>query len=315
MQLDAYNALRDRCALIELEGRGLILVKGEDRARFLHAMTTTGIQNLTETEGGIALFLSDKGRILAEALVLCRDEDLLVDTEPETRELLMEHLDRFIIMDDVELEDVSAEYAVFGVEGPQAAGLLEGLGVPLPAQEYAHTVWDGILVAKYSYTGGAGYRLYAPVAMREELRAKLLAAGAQACDLSTAEAVRLEFGRPRHGVDFSDQHLVHEAQLMSRVTPNKGCYIGQEIIERVKSRGNVNRLLVRVLVDAHEAPSSDTPVMAGEKEAGVVKSAAYSPALGRGVAFALLRAEFVKPESVFRVNEAEATLAGAGRLG
>ena len=315
MQLDAYNALRDRCAVIELEGRGLILAKGDDRARFLHAMTTTAIENLTEGEGGHALFLSDKGRILAEALVLCREDDLLVDTEPGARDLLMEHLDRFIIMDDVELEDVSASYAVLSIEGPSDAELLESLGVPLPAQEYAHTVWGEIRAAKYSYTGGAGYRLYLPVALKEELRAKLLAAGALACDLSTADAVRLEFGRPLHGVDFSDQNLVHEAQLISRVTPNKGCYIGQEIVERVKSRGNVNRLLVRVVVDAREAPSADTPVMAGEKEAGTVKSAAYSPALGKSLAFALVRAEFVKPESEFRVNEAEATLAGSGQLG
>lgn len=315
MKLDSYNALRDRCAVIELEGRGLILAKDDDRARFLHAMTTTAVQGLADGEGSVALFLNDKGRILAEALVLCREEDLLIDTEPATLEPLMEHLDRFIVMDDVELEDVSGSHCVFGVEGPQAAGLLEGLGATLPERDYGHAVWSEFRVAKVSYTGGAGYRLYAPIAKREELRAKLHAAGAVDCDLATADAVRLEFGRPRHGVDFTDQHLVHEAQLMGHVTPNKGCYIGQEIIERVRSRGNVNRLLVRLVADTAEAPSTDAPVMVGEKEAGTVKSAAYSPALGKSIAFALIRAEYVKPETAFRVNGAEGSLAGAGRLG
>lgn len=315
MNLDAYNALRDECAVIELEGRGLISVKGDDRARFLHAMTTAGIQGLAEGAGILALFLSDKGRILAEALVLSRDEDLFVDTEPGTRELLLEHLDRFIIMDDVELEDDSAAYCVFGVEGPRAATLLEGLGARLPEQDHAYTVWGEAIVAKYSYSGGPGYRIYAPAAAKDEWLAKLSAAGAVICDLSTADAVRLEYGRPRHGVDFSDQNLVHEAQLMSRVTPNKGCYIGQEIIERVRSRGNVNKLLVRVVAETAEAPLPNTPVMVDEKEAGAVKSAAFSPALGKSLVFAMIRAEFVKPDAGFRVNEAEGSLAGAGRLG
>jgi aminomethyltransferase len=151
--------------------------------------------------------------------------------------------------------------------------------------------------------------------MKEELLAKLRAAGAIECELATADAVRLEYGRPRHGVEFSDQHLVHEAQLLSHISFTKGCYLGQEIVERVRSRGNVNRLLVRVVADTSEAPSADSPVMVGEKEAGAVKSAAYSPAIGKSIAFALVRAEFVKPETTFRVNEAEATLAASGRLG
>lgn len=315
MNLDSYNALRDRCAVIELKGRGLILVKDEDRVRLLHAMTTNAVKGLAAGEGNIALLLNEKGRILAEVLVLCREEDLLVDTEPDTRETVMEHLDRYIIMDDVELEDVSAEYCVFGVEGPQAAALLEGMGAALPVRDFAHTVWGDALVAKYSYTGGPGYRIYAAVARQEELLETLRAAGAIECDLATADAVRLEYGRPRHGVEFSDQHLVHEAQLLGHISFTKGCYLGQEIIERVRSRGNVNRLLVRVVADTIESPLVDTPVMVGEKEAGAVKSAAYSPALGKSIAYALVRAEFVKPETAFRVNEAEATLAASGRLG
>lgn len=315
MNLDSYNALRDRCAVIELKDRGLILVKDEDRVRLLHAMTTNAVKGLAAGEGNIALLLNEKGRILAEVLVLCREEDLLVDTEPGTRETVMEHLDRYIIMDDVELEDVSEDHCVFGVEGPQAAALLDGLGVTLPELDFAHTAWGDTLVARYSYTGGPGYRIYAPLAMKEELLAKLRAAGAIECDLATADAVRLEYGRPRHGVEFSDQHLVHEAQLLSHISFTKGCYLGQEIVERVRSRGNVNRLLVRVVADTSEAPSADSQVMVGEKEAGAVKSAAYSPAIGKSIAFALVRTEFVKPETTFRVNEAEATLAASGRLG
>lgn len=314
MNLPAYEALRERTAILDLSGRGLIIVKDEDRARLLHAMTTNVIEGLAPGTGNIALFLNDKGRILAELLVLCRENDFLLDTEPATRHLVFEHLDHYIIMDVVELEDVSDSHCVLGVEGPGAATLLVGLGAVLPEDDFAHAVWGDAIVARFSYTGGPGYRIYAPIGARTAILTRLTEAGAVECDLETADAVRLEFGRPRHGVEFSDQHLVQEAQLLSHISFSKGCYLGQEIVERVRSRGNVNRLLVRLLVDSTEAPSAESPVYVGEKEAGKVMSTAYSPALGKSIAYVLARAEHLKPETEFTVAGALANLAPAGRL-
>ena len=314
MNLPAYEALRERTAILDLSGRGLIIVKDEDRARLLHAMTTNVIEGLAPGTGNIALFLNDKGRILAELLVLCRDNDFLLDTEPATRQLVYDHLDHYIIMDVVELEDVSDSHCVLGVEGPGAATLLVGLGAVLPEDDFAHAAWGDAIVARFSYTGGPGYRIYAPIGARTAILTRLTQAGAVECDLKTADAVRLEFGRPRHGVEFSDQHLVQEAQLLSHISFSKGCYLGQEIVERVRSRGNVNRLLVRLLVDSTEAPSAESPVYVGEKEAGKVMSTAYSPALGKSIAYVLARAEHLKPETEFTVAGALANLAPAGRL-
>jgi tRNA-modifying protein YgfZ len=314
MDLNAYQALRERAAILDLTGRGLTLVKDEDRTRLLHAMSTNVIEGLPPGAGNVALFLNDKGRILAELLVLCRQDDYLVDTEPATRQLVGEHLDHYIIMDVVELEDVSDAHCVFGVEGPGAAAVLASLGAPVPDAEFAHVAWEDCLVARIAYTGGPGYRVYAPIAMRAELQDRFVQAGAPPCDLATADAVRLEFGRPRHGVEFSDAHLVHEAQLLSHVSFTKGCYLGQEIVERVRSRGNVNRLLTRLVVETADAPAPDTAVMVGDKEAGRVLSAAYSPALGKSIAFALLRAEFIKPETEFVVDGTSARVAAPGRL-
>lgn len=314
MNLPAYEALRERTAILDLSGRGLIIVKDEDRARLLHAMTTNVIEGLAPGTGNIALFLNDKGRILAELLVLCRDNDFLLDTEPATRQLVYDHLDHYIIMDVVELEDVSDSHCVLGVEGPGAATLLVGLGAVLPEDDFAHAAWGDAIVARFSYTGGPGYRIYAPIGARTAILTRLTQAGAVECDLKTADAVRLEFGRPRHGVEFSDQHLVQEAQLLSHISFSKGCYLGQEIVERVRSRGNVNRLLVRLLVDSTEAPSAESPVYVGEKEAGKVMSTAYSPALGKSIAYVLARVEHLKPETEFTVAGALANLAPAGRL-
>lgn len=314
MDLNAYQALRERAAILDLTGRGLIAVKDEDRTRLLHAMTTNAIEGLPPGAGTIALFLNDKGRILAEVVVLCRENDYLVDTEAATRQLVYEHLDHYIIMDVVELEDLSDSHCVLGMEGPGAAAMLASLGAPVPEADFAHASWGECLVARIAYTGGPGYRVYAPVTMREELVVRLAQTSATPCDLATADAVRLEFGRPRHGVEFSDAHLVHEAQLLSHVSFTKGCYLGQEIVERVRSRGNVNRLLTRLVMDSDQTPALDSPVTVADKEAGRVLSAAYSPALGKTIAFTLLRAEFIKPETEFVVDGTSARVAAPGGL-
>ncbi|MCW5966776.1 MAG: folate-binding protein YgfZ [Bryobacterales bacterium] len=314
MHLDAYEALRNRAALIPLDGRGLIRVSDEDRMRLLHAMCTNAIEQLKPGEGTKALFLNDKGRILAEISVLCRHDDLLLDTEAATRQAAYDHLDHYIIMDVVELEDLSDTWHALAVEGPAAAELLSAMGANLPEAEFAHREWDGALLAKVSYTGSPGYRLYVPAEFAGTWRERLAATGLANCDMATAEVVRLEYGRTRHGVEYGPQHLVHEAQLLDHVSFSKGCYLGQEIVERVRSRGNVNRLLVRLVVDTTEVPSLETPVMAGGAEGGKVLSAALSPALGKVIAWALLRAEHVHAGLGLAIGGASASLAPAGRL-
>src|ERR1700761_8079487 len=134
-QMIGYDALRDRAAWLDLSARGKIKLTGEDRARLLHAMTTNHIQQLTLGTGCYAFFLNDKGRVIADANVLCRPEYFLLDVEPESREPLYQHLDRFIIADDVTLEDMTEATATIAVEGPQAAEVLERAGAPVPEAE------------------------------------------------------------------------------------------------------------------------------------------------------------------------------------
>src|SRR5579872_6071699 len=116
--MTGYQALRERAAFVNLSARGEIKITGEDRARLLHAMSTNHIQELTPGTGTYAFFLNDKGRILADANILCRPDHFLLDVEPEARQALYQHLDRFIIADDVALEDATASTAAFALEGP-----------------------------------------------------------------------------------------------------------------------------------------------------------------------------------------------------
>ncbi len=313
-QISSYEALRTRAAVLDLTGRGLIRVSDEDRARLLHAMSTNDIASLTPGAGTQALFLNDKGRILAEFAAYCRTDDFLLDTEAATRQLVYEHLDHFIIMDVVELEDVSDLHCVLGVEGPAAAEVLRSMGAPLPEAAYAHVAWDGAMLARCSYTGSPGYRIYAPAERKDAWLARLQDAGLPVADAETAEIARLEWGRPRHGMDYTAQHLVQEAQLLDHISFSKGCYLGQEIVERVRSRGLVNRLLVRLVADTQEVPAAQAEVLMGEAPSGKVMHAAYSPALGKCVVWALLRREHVQEETNLTIHGEPARIALPGLL-
>src|SRR5271163_3755056 len=147
-EMTGYDALRNRAAWLDLSSRGKIQLIGEDRARLLHAMSTNHIQQLTPGTGCYAFFLNDKGRILADANVLALADQFLLDVEPEARETLYQHLDRYIIADDVTLEDQTAATATIALEGPDAAEVLRRAGAPVPEQDYASAPWGEWLVAR-----------------------------------------------------------------------------------------------------------------------------------------------------------------------
>jgi folate-binding protein YgfZ len=280
-----YEALRKHAAWIDLSARGKIKLTGEDRARLLHAMTTNHIQQLTPGTGCYAFFLNDKGRVLADANILCRPDYFLLDVEPETREPLYQHLDRFIIADDVTLEDITDATATIAVEGPEAAGVLGRAGAPVPEEEYSSVDWGDSVVARVNSTGSPGFFIFAPIADKSALIARLEAAGAEPADAEAARVVRIEHGKPRYGEDISERFLAQEANQPHALHFSKGCYLGQEIVERVRSRGQIHRVLKPLVLDLTEPPAPGTKL----EDASEITSAAYSPALGKVVALAYVR--------------------------
>lgn len=285
--MTGYDALRNRAGWLDLSAHGKIKLTGEDRARLLHAMTTNHIQQLTPGTGCYAFFLNDKGRILADANVLCRPEYFLLDVEPEVRESLYQHLDRFIIADDVTLEDVTDATATIAVEGPQAAEVMERADAPVPEADYATIEWGESLVARLNSTGSPGFFIFAPAAEEAALISRLEGAGAEYADAGAARVVRLEHGKARYGEDISERFLAQEANQPQAMHFNKGCYLGQEIVERVRSRGQIHRVLKRLVLEIQEPPAPGTKL----EDASEITSAAYSPALGKVVALAYARTD------------------------
>ena len=284
-----YQALREGAAWLDLSARGRLRATGEDRARWLHAMLSNRVQQLQPGQGCYAFLLNAQGRILADLNLLCCGSSFLLDTEPETRRSSFEHLDRHIIADDVILEDVTEQTTALGLEGPLAEGVLRALGAPVPIADYSHAEWPLGLVACLSSTGAPGFALIAPRLERAGLLARLESAGAVAASPQAARIVRIEHGRPRYGEDFTDRHLPQETQLLHALHFNKGCYLGQEIVERIRSRGGVHRFLERLSIDATQPPPPGTKIVAAEKDVGELASAAWSPAAGQVLALGYLR--------------------------
>jgi aminomethyltransferase len=296
-----YRALRESAAWLDLSGRGKVLAFGEDRARLLHAMTTNHVEGLAEASGCYAFFLNAQGRILGDVNLFRMPDHFLLDTEPETVGKLREHLDRYIIADDVTLEDVTAGTATIAVEGPRAADLLAALGAPVPDAPHGHLAWADRTVARVDSTGAGGCFIFLPAGGKMELIRQLEAAGITGASAEDARVVRLEHGRPRYGEDITEEHVPQETQVLRAVHFNKGCYIGQEIVERIRSRGHVNRLLVRVEIDAAHPPARGAAL-----PGGAITSAAYSPALGTVVALGYVRANAAAPGTEFLVDGAPA---------
>src|SRR5580698_8235280 len=158
-----YEALTTSAALLDLSRRGRIRLTGEDRARLLHAMTTNHVQQMKPGDGIYAFFLNAQGRILADAYVLCFEDHFLLDTAPETREALYQHLDQYIIADDVTLEDVTEQTFSFGIEGPKSVDTAARCGMQAPHHRFSHVASGDFEVAAISSTGSYGIRIYGPL--------------------------------------------------------------------------------------------------------------------------------------------------------
>ena len=293
-----YKALREAVGYLDLSSRGKIVLTGDDRVRLLHAMTTNHIQQLRPGEGCYAFFLTAQGRILADANVLVLPDRILLDVEPEVREKLYKHLDKFIIADDVTLRDSSDELSALCFEGPQAAEALASMKAPIPEAPYSHLDWNGWIVARVSSTGAPGFRIFGPT----EAFATVVPV-----DEESARIVRLEHAKPRYGEDIFDTTLPQETQQSHALHFSKGCYIGQEIVERIRSRGHINRMLVGLRIDATEAPAAGTKLSGVDSaDAGEITSAAFSPALGKVVALGYVRAQYGAPGTELKADGASA---------
>jgi len=270
-------------------------------------MTTNHVQQMKPGDGMYAFFLNAQGRILADAYVLCFADHFLLDTAPETRQVVYGHLDQYIIADDVTLEDVTEETFSFGLEGPKAADTAARCGMQAPHHRFSHVSSGEFVVAAISSTGPHGVRIYGPTRHKEEAIATIEGAGAIAASEEDAETVRIENFVPRYGCDITEHTLPQETQQMHALHFQKGCYLGQEIVERIRSRGHVNRLLMGFRIESSTTPPPPgTKLMLEGQPAGEVTSSAAANGAVFGLAY--VRTQWAKSGAMAEIEGHAAAL-------
>jgi folate-binding protein YgfZ len=289
-------------ALLDKNYRCYLSFTGPDRVRYLNAILTNNIKDLPPSHGNASLLLNPQGRILAEIETYALPESLFCVSYAMIRERLIETLDKYIIMDDVTLTDETQRFGTLALEGPSAASLVSELtGVDLNSladldRQEARVGTIPCTVIRRSPGKFVGAEFLVERADLEALwhvlQDKTKIAGGGPAGYSALSALRLEQGIPWFGYDFSDKQIPHEAALEnSHISYTKGCYTGQEIVERVRSRGQVNRRRVGLRFPGAATPSPGETLTSGGKEAGYVTRAAFSPALSSAIGMGYVRKE------------------------
>ena len=299
-----YWALQEGVGLVDLSHRGRLLVRGEDAPRFLHGMVTNDIKGLEAGQGNYNFVLDTHGHILADARIFRLDaESYLIDSEPQRIEIIRQALDHHIISDVVELEDWSARLACLALEGPCAREVLrETIGFDPPHMHpLDHLYLDDLStrLIRASVCGADGYWILVSPDRAAALWQKALEVGTNVglrpVGFEALEIHRIEAGLPRYGADMDTKTLPQETGQLQAISFTKGCYIGQEVVERIRSRGHVNRQLVGLLLEGRQEAPRDAMILAGGNPVGTITSAAYSYGLRRTIALGYMRRESVEP--------------------
>jgi folate-binding protein YgfZ len=315
---EEWRAARSGVGLFELPGRGLLELRGADRVRWLDGMVTNDVKALAARGAGAgcrALLLTAQGRVVADLHLLLREDSLWLEAERADATAALARLPRYVVADDVVLVDRSAEFARLALEGGSAPALLEALLGRAPAPDaWAELPLADVpcILAAYALAGGPGFQVLAPAAARAAVRAELCARGA-AFGLAplgpeTFECLRVEAGVPWPGRELDETVLPDEARLGAAVSTTKGCYTGQEVVARMRSRGRLAHRLVGLRLAGGVLPARGAELRAGGRRVGAVTSAVLSPAAG-AIALAFVRLPHDAPGTRLEVEGGEATVA------
>jgi folate-binding protein YgfZ len=292
--LREYEAAVSGCALLDLSARARVAVAGKDAARFLHGQCSGDVNALAAWQSVRAFILDNQAHPFAEVFIVRRAGDFLVDG-PERRALtLAPRLDRYLLGDKAALAEVREQTVLLHLCGPRAAELLARLGLEAHSGEQRRGE-DTVQLWPRRRTPEGGFDLLCGADGAARLAEPLLAEGA-ACGLQPAgaaalEMLRIEAGIPACDVDYTEQNILPELGIADAVSHAKGCYIGQETVERVRARGHVNRRLAGLTFAGMALPPAGSALHAGEGGAGTMTSAIFSPRLGHGIGLGLVRGE------------------------
>ena len=306
-----FHALVSGCGVYDLGWRAKIVLAGGDRVRWLNGMISNNVRDLATGHGVYAFLLNAQGRIQADLYAFQRGAWLLVDTERSLREKVLQLFDHYIIADDVEVTDISDQLTALGLTGPESRNVLERVGISVPelgCLQFADAKWNEVSITVL-HSGEEAKDSWQVWIAPEQVRAlwdSLAKAGARPSGTSALNLFRISRGIPQFGQDVRERDLPQETGQMRALNFTKGCYLGQEIVERIRSRGAVHREFGAFAVEGL-LPEAGTKIQADGKEVGEITSSAIlpMPAGDRAIALGYLRREAVGKE--LRAGEAKLT--------
>jgi folate-binding protein YgfZ len=295
---------RSGAALFDLSDHAVMQLVGPDARRFCNGMFTNNVRDLAVGRANSSAMVDDKARIQGLLDLWCVAADtFLAVLHGVTPEAFEARYGKYIIFDDVELTDESAVFTLLSVQGPEAARVLARAGLPVPEDEGAVASVEALRVLRRSRSVPGGYDLLVPIDAVPATFEALRAAGAAPAGREALEILRIEAGQARWPVDMSEKSLVHELRLVERCCNfNKGCYIGQEIINRIDVMGQVTKKTwgLEMLEDA--LPPSGAEVRLGADVVGHTLSGAREGTRVR--VLALLRKSAWHPGAEVEVHAA-----------
>jgi len=322
-----YASVREGgVGVMDLSPRGRMLVSGTEAIQFLNGLITNDMKTLAQNSWMPAAFPSVQGRLIASVRVIRLSDEadqiiptgrgprenvcptFLIDTEPATSERVLKTIERFTLAGDFRVRDMTAQTALLTVQGGKSAGLVRlvfgAAAAGLAARGVLKIAWQEgeVTILRATHTGEDGFDLIINADVASTLWDALHAAGARPVGYDALEVLRIEAGLPRYGIDMDETNVVTEAALDDAVSYTKGCYVGQEIIARIKYRGHVAKKLAGIkFVEAAKVEAGAAIKSMDSKEIGRVTSITYSPHLGRTVALGYVKYDYLATETQVKV--------------
>jgi len=270
--------VRSGAGVVDLAHVNLLTLTSPDARRWANGMFTNNVKRLPPGRGNRNAMCDDRGRVQGLLDLYClSDEQFLVVLEGVDAGWFQERYRMFLLLDDIEVDELEGASTLISVQGPAAASVLEAAGLPTPEVERAHVLGEesGVRVARRDRTGCGGFDLVVPVVAAETIWDALLRAGAAPFGTETLDGLRIQAGRAAWPQDGTDKSMVHELCLDEDVCAfDKGCYVGQEVINRIDVKGLINKRLTGIEIEGDALPPQGAEVLLGDQIVGHVTSAA-----------------------------------------
>jgi len=310
-----FQALLSQCGVYSLNARAKVLLRGNDRVRWLNGMITNNVRDLAAGRGVYAFLLNPQGRILGDLYAYNRGDSICLDTDESQLPKILEIFDHYIIMDDVEVENISQGLNAVGLSGPKSSEILRAVGIEageLQSLEFRDSQWKQISVTlvRKEYENRESYEIWLPPDHAQQLCNALIQHGATAIGDATLELYRVALGIPRYGQDIRERDLPQETEQARALNFSKGCYVGQEIVERIRSRGAVHRTFTGYVFEGSSS-AAGTKIQVDGKDVGEITSVAAlpTPAGVQNVGLGYIRREAAFPGRQVSAGDEKALVA------